>query len=242
MTGTKAEIIARLQKEILPLQGFRPALSNAVVDTGIGRIKEAFPDATFPVGAIHEFISESPEDAAATSGFVAGILGALMKHNGAVIWISTCRTIFPPALSLFGIAPDRIIFIDVRNQRALQWTIEEALKCDGLAAVVGEMPELSFKASRRLQLAVEQSKVTGFILRHSPRCINITACISRWKITSLPGETDGLPGVGFPGWQVELLKVRNGRPGSWQVQFAGGRFRHLSKISVIHRQIQKKAV
>ena len=36
------------------------------------------------------------------------------------------------------------------------WVIEEALKCEGLAAVIGEIKELSFTQSRRLQLAVEK--------------------------------------------------------------------------------------
>jgi protein ImuA len=35
---------------------------------------------------------------------------------------------------------------------------------------------------------------------------------------------DGLPGVGFPRWQVELLKVRNGNPGCWQVEWVAGSF------------------
>jgi len=34
--------------------------------------------------------------------------------------------------------------------------MEEALKCAGLAAVIGEVREMDFKQSRRLQLAVEQ--------------------------------------------------------------------------------------
>ena len=103
--------------------------------------------------------------------------------------------------------------------------MEEALKCDGLSAVIGEMQELSFTASRRLQLAVEQSRVTGFILRHNPRNLNTTACVTRWKITSLPSElADDMPGVGFPRWNVELLKIRNGKPGAWQIEWTAGPF------------------
>jgi protein ImuA len=49
-----------------------------------------------------------------------------------------------------------------------------------------------------------------------------------------------MPGVGFPRWNVELLKVRNGKPGSWQIEFAAGRFRHIPKIAAIHPQQQKK--
>ena len=33
-----------------------------------------------------------------------------------------------------------------------------------------------------------------------------------------------MPGVGFPRWQVDLLKVRNGNPGSWTVEWSKRRF------------------
>ncbi len=45
------------------------------------------------------------EENAATGGFVAGIISALMRNGGALIWISASRTIFPPALRSFGILP-----------------------------------------------------------------------------------------------------------------------------------------
>jgi protein ImuA len=87
------------------------------------------------------------------------------------------------------------------------------------------MNEISFTSSRRLQLAVEQSRVTGFILRHASRNLNTTACVSRWKITPLPSEpVEDLPGIGFPFWRVELLRIRNGKPGAWDVKWMHGRF------------------
>jgi len=240
MTGSKADIIAQLQRDILPLQGFKIASKNTALDAGLGPIKNAFPNASFPLGTIHEFISTGMEDAAATGGFVAGLISSLMNSNGALIWISASRTIFPPALKSFGISPDRIIFIDLQKEKQILWAMEEALKCKGLSAVIGEMQELNFTASRRLQLAVEQSRVTGFILRRNPRSINTTACITRWQITSVKSQlADDMPGVGFPRWNVELLKVRNGHPGKWQIEFAAGRFRHISKTVAIPL-IQKK--
>ena len=241
MTATKADIIVQLKRDILPLQGFKTTLNNTVVDAGLGPIKNAFPNSTFPIGAIHEFIAAGVEDTAATGGFVAGIISALMKAAGATIWISASRTVFPPALKSFGIAPDKIIFIDLKKEKEILWAMEEALKCKGLSAVIGEVQELSFTTSRRLQLAVEQSQVTGFILRRNPRSLNTTACITRWKITSLSSElADDMPGVGFPRWNVALLKVRNGKPGSWQIEFAAGRFRHVSKIAAIPLEQKKK--
>jgi protein ImuA len=241
MLISKATIIAQLKKDILPLQGFKTVTKNAAEDVGLGIIKKAFPNNQFPVGAVHEFMSSSPESAAATGGFVAGILASLMKKGGATIWISAYRTILPPALQSFGIAPDKIIFLDLHKEKEMLWAIEEALKCEGLAAVVGELPELSFTASRRLQLAVEQSRVTGFILRYNPRSNNTTACVTRWNITPLPSQlNDTMPGVGFPRWQADLLKVRNGKPGNWQLEWVAGRFRHIHSFTVVIPEQQKK--
>ena len=239
MRGKKADIITQLRKDILPLQGFRTALKNPDLDMKLGSIRDAFPNNSFPTGAIHEFISLAPEDAAVTGGFIACILASLMHRGNTTLWIGSSKTIFLPAFKSFGITPDKIIFIDLKKEKEILWTMEEALKCEGIAAVVGEMPELSFTASRRLQLAVEESNVTGFIIRQNPRNVNTTACLTRWKINSLPSDPQDMPGVGFPRWNVQLLKVRNGRPGAWQIEFIAGRFRHIYKIPFIS-QIQKK--
>jgi protein ImuA len=245
MKAERADIVEKLQREILRLQGNKPA-HNAAVDMGLGPIRQAFPEGSFPLGAIHEFLSAGAEDAAATSGFLAGLLSPIMGNSGTSLWISSARTLFPPALKNFGLEPDRIIFIDLEKERDVLWAMDEALKCGALSAVIGEVQEISFTSSRRLQLAVEQSKVTGFVLRHNPRKMNTTACVTRWKITSIPSESvdlgleDELPGIGFPQWRVELLRIRNGRPGIWDIKWINGRFEPLIR-TVEPSLINKKA-
>jgi protein ImuA len=230
MSANKNDIITRLKREILPLEGLRAMRPGSASDHGLGPLQDAFPQGSFPLGAVHEFISEGPESAAATAGFISGLLGSLMKNGGAAIWISSSGTVFPPALKTFGIDPERIVFIDLHRERDVLWAMEEGLKCGGLAAVVGEMPELSFTASRRFQLAVEQSRVTGFILRSNPCNLDSNASVSRWKIKPLPTiSLDELPGLGFPRWHVELLKIRNGKPGSWQIEWAAERFHQITE-------------
>jgi protein ImuA len=225
---------------LLSLQGFKP-VSGTNENVGLGQINHSFPNASFPIGAMHEFISADAEDSTTTAGFIAAVLGKLMKNGGASLWIGSSRTLFPPALKFFDIDPEKIIFIDLRREKDVMWAMEEALKCDGLVAVVGEIQELNFTASRRFQLAVEQSRVTGFILRHNPRNLNITACVTRWKITHLPTIlADEMPGVGFCRWNVELLKARNGKPGLWQIEWIGKRFRHIPIITAISQEQEKK--
>jgi protein ImuA len=224
---TKQDILRQLHEDILPLQGYRPPTPGAVVDFGLGPVAAAFPNGVFPTGAVHEFLSGSNEEAAATCGFIAGLSGALMRTGGIALWIGTRRLIFPPALKRYGVDPDKLIFVDLTREKDAVWAMEEALKCEGLAAVIGEIREIDFTASRKLQLAVEKSRVTGLLLRHQPRNMGVVAAVARWRISPQPSiSVDGMPGVGLPRWQVQLLKVRNGLPGSWILEWANGRFRH----------------
>ena len=78
-------------------------------------MEQAFPHAQFPIGATHEFLSASPADIAATNGFVSVLLSKLMQLDGAAAWISASRTLFPAALKSYGIAPDKLIFIDMKR-------------------------------------------------------------------------------------------------------------------------------
>jgi len=231
MLQTQADIITRLQKDIYRLEGFKPA-TNPVPDLALGSIQKAFPKGSFPTAAVHEFISET-EDVATTSGFIMGLMSGFMANQGVTLWLSANRQLFPPALASYGIQPHRLIFVDVPKERDIMPVLYEALKCSAVSAVVAEARHLDFNTSRRLQLAVEQSQATGFVIRNAIQKLNPTACISRWKISSLPSETyEGLPGISFPKWRVELLRMRNGKTGVWNVQWADGKFASIQDASI----------
>jgi len=118
----------------------------------------------------------------------------LKATGGTCIWISSARKVFPPGMKAFGIEPDRVIFFDFKNDKEVIWATEETLKCEGNAAVIAEIKEISFIAARRLQLAVERSRVSGFILRHNPQNVNIIPCAARWRVKIAPsGLIPGMP-------------------------------------------------
>lgn len=239
MQPTKQEIIRNLRQDMIRWEGFRPAQPGTDNDLGLGPVAAAFPDGIFPTGAIHEFISNSPEATAACGGFIAGLVQKLLSDGGACLWISYTRRIYPPALKLFGVDPDRVIFVDVPMQKDVLWVTEEALKCEGVATVICETKDLGFTESQRLQLAVEKSHVTGFILRKDVKKINTTACVTRWQIRPVRSQLrTGMPGVGHPRWQVELLKVRNGRPGSWIVEWKKQSFQTVITPQIIEKTRQ----
>lgn len=225
MAQTKEEIIAGLRQNLLGWEGFRPVAPEDRRSFGLGAIEQAFPNKVFPTAALHEFISTRPEFTAAIGGFIAGIMRTLLADGGVCVWVSYTRRIYPPALKRFGVDPDRIIFIDVTRERDVLWVTEESLKCSGIAAVICETRLLSFMESRRLQLAIEQSQVTGFVLRKDVKQLTTTACTARWTVKPLRSKLrPGMPGVGHPRWQVDLLKVKNGNPGSWNIEWKDKQF------------------
>lgn len=261
MSAAKAAMLGKLRKEILALQGRRPGLQEPSAATQLGPMASAFSNGTLPLGAVHEFLAGHPGAAAATYGFMGGLLAPLLQTESVLFWVSASRQVFPPALSYFGITADRVIFVTLCKEQDILWATEEILQSGAAAAVVTEIPQISFIASRRLQLRAEQSGATGFIICHRPRPpytptrvrplayaaeenssrpLHSTACATRWRIRPIPGlALDGLPGLGAPSWQVDLLKIRNGRPGSWEIAWMDGRFasvRHSAPMIPMHRQ------
>ncbi|MFC3560288.1 ImuA family protein [Pedobacter jamesrossensis] len=230
MAESKQVIIDRLQQQILKIQGFKSGSQGQTIDFGLGGMTASFPNHIFPTAAIHEFLGTNLEDAAATGGFISALLAPLMRNGGPCLWISTSGKIFPPSLTPFGISPDRIIFIDLQKEKDVLWATEEALKCESLAAVITEIDEISFAQSRRLQLVIEKSRVTSFIIRKHAEKLSSTTAVARWKISSLPSEpVEGMPGLGFPRWAVELLKVKNGLTGRWTMEYSSGQFHPIQE-------------
>lgn len=228
----KQQVISKLRQDLLQWEGYKAPVSGQRGQLGLGPLENAFPNGVFPQHSVHELVCATTEQAAASGGLVTGILSLLMQTGGVCVWIGRARHLFAPALNTFGVAPHQLIFISLQKDKDTLWVMEEALKCPGLTAVVCELRDMDFKQSRRFQLAVENSRVTGFVLRNAGKLAS-TACAARWQIKSLPStDLQGLPGLGFLRWQVDLLKVRNGHTGSWTLEWQEGHFVPVEEILI----------
>src|ERR1051326_2400609 len=117
MLTQRADILFQLQKEILQLQGFGRLASDDLIRPVLGPIDLSFPNGVFPLASVHEFLTGSAEDIAATSGFISCLLSSLMSKGGVTVWISPSQTIFPTAIKLFNVEPDKIIFITAKKTK-----------------------------------------------------------------------------------------------------------------------------
>lgn len=185
-----------LRARIRAMERLKPAPPAEVpVHPAIGR-------AVAPA-CLHQIVGE----AAPATAFAAGIAGRLAARlSRPVLWALTADDLHVPGLARFGLPPGEVVVARGRDATDVLWTMEEALKCAGLACVVAEAAALDLTAGRRLQLAAEAGGTTGLIL-HPPLSAAANAGTTRWRVTALPEDR----------WRVELERSRNGLGGRWEV-------------------------
>jgi len=209
-----AALLHDLRARIARIEGACVRYSS--IPFGLDSLDRHLPAGGLAGGALHE-VAGSPElcDDAAATVFLAGILARI---DGPVFWCLRWHDLFAPALSLAGLHPDRVIHVEAGSDTNVLLAMEECLRQPGLAGVVGEVGKLSTTASKRLQLAAESSGVTPFVFRRGSKIdggTEGTAAVTRWRITAVPSENLGLPGLGRPRWQVSLERVRGAEPRKW---------------------------
>ena len=176
---------------------------------------------------------------AAASGFVLA-LAAWAAATRATLWIAEDRTLaesgalYGPGLETFGLEPEQLIRVAVSHERAVLWAMEEALRCRGVGAVIGEIRGrgVGLTASRRLALAAGREGATAFLLRASPNDEAIAAA-TRWVVGVTPSARNrawpraaasrlashtqpagqpGIVGVGVEQWRAAFRPRGNGSP------------------------------
>lgn len=190
----------------------RPSLA---LPFGVGAIDAHLPGGGLPTAALHEVAGggNGAIDGAAAALFAAGIAA---RTNGRVLWCLVRRDLFAPALQQAGLGLDRVIYVEASDEKTLLGCFEEGLRHGGLGAVIGEVARLSMTASRRLQLAAEQSGSIGIAIRRWRRAADAaefgqpSAALTRWRVSSLPSAPLPVPGVGRARWHLELIRCRAG--------------------------------
>jgi protein ImuA len=210
-------LLQSLRAQIAQIE--RITAPHSALPFGIEEIDRQLPDGGIATGALHEVAGsrDLADDAAATI-FLAGILA---RCEGTIFWCLRWRDLFAPSLHLAGLHPDRVVFVETGSDTDVLIAMEECVRHGGLGAVVGEVAKLSLTASRRLQLAAEQTGVTAFVFRRaSPaeQLVSGSAATTRWRVQASASAPLGIPSLGRARWDLALERVRGGEPHSWIVE------------------------
>jgi len=217
-------IVEKLRERIESLEG--TAARCACIIPVADDIDARLPQGGLPAGCIHEVKGTS---LAAAIAFSAVLAARVAGEAGRILYISPDRLLHP-----IGVDLRRLLAVSARRPPDLAWAVLEALRCPQVSAVIAVLSGLDLTESRRLQLAAETSKATGFLLGHIASA-PLASATTRWKIAPVRGN----PGqrLDEPLWALDLTYCRGGRPGKWMVQWRGQQLQPVE----MHAPLQQDA-
>ncbi|HWV02098.1 MAG TPA: damage-inducible protein [Devosia sp.] len=232
--------ISALREQIARLEsaGWR---HRGVLPFGLESVDRKIPGGGLALGALHEVAGggNGAVHGAAAALFAAGIAA---RTSGQVLWCVTRRDLFAPALAQAGLHPDRVIYAEVGDEKAVLACMEEGLRHGDLAAVVGELARLPMVASRRLQLCAEETGTIALAIRRWRRMTEAadfgqpTASATRWRVTALPSAPLPVPGVGRARWLIELIRARAGECADFELDACDDQGRLALPADLAHGQ------
>jgi protein ImuA len=215
--------IARIEAQTVRL-GHRPGRESRVL---FGNSLDQALNGGLARGALHEILPASPGDIGAASGFVLALASRFaIDRTAPIIWIGedfAARengALHGPGMALHGVDPEKLILIHAASTKDALWGLEEALKCQAPAVVVGEIWSLAktydLTASRRLVLAAQKSGTPCLLF--APGLAGLAEALSssadtRFEIRAGPSPKvmsagGRLPLPGLAAWSVRIAKAR----------------------------------
>ncbi len=234
-----------LRAEIAKIEAHgRPA--KGVLPFGVGVLDDHLPGGGLALGALHEVAGggDGAIHGAASALFAAGVAA---RTRGQVLWCVTRTDLFGPSLALAGLAPDRVIYHEAGDEKAVLASFEEGLRHGGLGAVVGEVARLSMTASRRLQLAAEESGAVGIAIgrwRRQTEAADFgqpTAATTRWRVSALPSAPLAVAGVGRARWFLELIRCKGADGAEFELEACDATGRLALPADLAHRPAAAQA-
>ncbi len=227
MSSARAGTLTRLRGAIERLEGAGIPHAAERVTLGHGAA-DAVLQGGLARGAVHEVFAAEGRDAAAATGFAAGLSwrGAMRRP---LFWVGQDFVARESgALSMRGFAelgfdPRRIVMVRAADAEMALRVTADALACVALGAVVldlwGSAHQLDLSVSRKLTLAAQTSGVTCVVLRTAAAPSASTA-ETRWIARSAPSS----PGPAWGAWgapviKAQLVRNRHGQTGQWIMEW-----------------------
>jgi protein ImuA len=133
------------------------------VPSGHAALDALLPGAGWPAGSLTELLVE--QGGIGEMRLVAPALRTLTAQAGRhVLLVAPPWRPYACAFEAWGIALERLIWVRASEDEA-PWAAEQALKQDGIGAVLLWQPKARADALRRLQVAAQESQALAFLMR-----------------------------------------------------------------------------
>lgn len=226
MSAIRAKIVEQLRDQLRVSQPMPN--DRGVVASELPSLNQLLPEFGFPTGALVEWVSDGA--GMRTTSIACRTASAFLNRPGAFAVIDPMHCLCAAALPQLGIPLSRLLMVrptgsgtespvrfhsgyhlptDVRSETL--WSLEQLARCSGVSVVLTWVDRLSSTAQRRLQLAVERSGTTVFLIRPRTVLDHPTWADFRFHVKSktnqrLSNEQESMIGSNL---EVTLVRSRN---------------------------------
>lgn len=194
--GSSAAASAAVSAHSGALRALRQQLSKSqlssvtqqIIPTEIPALNAVLPQGGFPTASVLEWVSEYPGLSAA--GIAMRCVRSFLELPGCLAIVDSRREFHAAAAEVAGISLARLLLIRPEHQKDALWALEQAARCSGVRVVMCWLDRVSATALRRLQLAVERSGVTVFLIR--PASVLKQPSWADYRLLVGAAESDGL--------------------------------------------------
>jgi protein ImuA len=190
--------------------------------------------------ALHEIKPEGPNAATgaatgAAAGWAAALgfalrlarrrldaLGARSDEPAPILWCWPSAIAreqglpYGPGLASLGLEPSAFLCVETARAADALWAMEEGLKSQSLALVIGVLDEVALTPARRLSLAAAEQRAPCVLITDA-RSAATGSTATRWRVgarASAPHPFDPLA-PGAPRYAVALERCRHGADQNW---------------------------
>lgn len=185
--STKQQQLRQLDSLVrrLETQGRRRWSERQPVSTSFAALDALLPEGGLARGTLVEWFMGG--------GFAAGA-GALAlrtareaaRHGGHIVVFDRGRQFYPPAAAAWGLNLSQVVVVRADSPRDELWSLDQTLRCQGVAAAWGYWEQLDWRWFRRLQLSAERGGTIGLLLRPAQVRGEPSWADVQWQVQPLP--------------------------------------------------------
>jgi len=118
---------------------------------------------------------------------------------------------YGPGLTSLGLAASSCLFVETARVPDALWAMEEGLKSQSMALVIGVLPEVALTSARRLSLAAAGASTPCLIVT-DPRASAAGSTVTRWRVAQRQSAPHAFEASasGAPRYAVSLERCREG--------------------------------
>ena len=178
--------LAALLDHPLVWRGDRLAPADDAVGSGYAELDRELPGGGWPKGALTELLH--PTQGIGELRLLAPALSRLARAGDAIVLVAPPQLPYAPAFAAFGIDPARLFAVAALQGKDRWWAAEQALRGEGVAALLFWPGECHEKRLRRLQLAAQDSAALAFVFAAAAGALESSPSPLRLRLTAERGR------------------------------------------------------